>query len=75
MNRFTLAVSFALFASVSGAAVIFEQAALGESLPLVKAKPRPQLIGWLEHQGEHYGKLVTAYRANGIVPPVSRPKK
>jgi hypothetical protein len=51
------------------------EAALAESLPLVKAKPRPQLLGWLEHQGEHYGKLVTAYRANGIVPPVSRPKK
>jgi hypothetical protein len=37
-------------------------------------KPRPQLLGWLEHQGEHYGKLVTAYRVNGVVPPVSRPK-
>lgn len=48
--------------------------AIAESYPLVQSKPRPQLIGWLEHQGEHYGKLVTAYRANGIVPPVSRPK-
>lgn len=58
------------------AAVVAEmEAALAASLPLVKAKPRPQLIGWLEHQGEHYGKLVTAYRANGIVPPVSRPQK
>ncbi len=58
------------------ASVVAEmEAALAESLPLVKAKPRPQLLGWLEHQGEHYGKLVTAYRANGIVPPVSRPKK
>jgi len=38
------------------------------------AKPAPSLIGWLEHQGEHYGKLVTSYRANGIVPPISRPK-
>ncbi len=37
-------------------------------------KPPPSLIGWLEHQGEHYGKLVTAYRVNGVVPPVSRPK-
>ena len=43
-------------------------------MALVKSKPRPQLISWLEHQGEHYGKLVTAYRANGVVPPVSRPK-
>ncbi len=49
--------------------------AIAESYPLVQSKPRPQLIGWIEHQGEHYGKLVTAYRANGIVPPVSRPKK
>jgi hypothetical protein len=50
------------------------EAAIAASYPLVESKPMPQLIGWLEHQGEHYGKLVTAYRANGIVPPVSRPK-
>ncbi len=50
------------------------EAAIAGSYPLVKSKPRPQLIGWLEHQGEHYGKLVTAYRANGVVPPISRPK-
>jgi hypothetical protein len=50
------------------------EAAIAASYPLVKSKPRPQLIGWLEHQGEHYGKLVTAYRANGVVPPISRPK-
>jgi hypothetical protein len=57
------------------AAVIAEmEAAIAASYPVVKSKPRPQLIGWLEHQGEHYGKLVTAYRANGVVPPVSRPK-
>lgn len=57
------------------ASVVAEmEAAIAASYPLVKSKPRPQLIGWLEHQGEHYGKLVTAYRANGVVPPVSRPK-
>lgn len=57
------------------ASVVSEmEAAIAASYPLVKAKPRPQLIGWLEHQGEHYGKLVTAYRANGVVPPISRPK-
>ena len=50
------------------------EAAIAASYPLVQSKPRPQLIGWIEHQGEHYGKLVTAYRVNGIVPPVSRPK-
>jgi DinB superfamily len=58
------------------ASVVTEmEAAIAASYPLVKSKPRPQLLGWLEHQGEHYGKLVTAYRANGVVPPVSRPKK
>jgi hypothetical protein len=57
------------------ASVVAEmEAAIAASYPMVKAKPRPQLIGWLEHQGEHYGKLVTAYRANGVVPPISRPK-
>lgn len=50
------------------------EAAIAASYPLVESKPMPQLVGWLEHQGEHYGKLVNAYRANGIVPPVSRPK-
>ena len=58
------------------ASVVAEmEAAIAASFPLVKSKPRPQLLGWLEHQGEHYGKLVTAYRVNGVVPPVSRPKK
>ena len=57
------------------ASVVAEmEAAIAASYPLIKSKPRPQLLGWLEHQGEHYGKLVTAYRVNGVVPPVSRPK-
>jgi hypothetical protein len=33
---------------------------------------------WLavtEHSAEHYGLLVAYYRANGMVPPMSRPKK
>jgi hypothetical protein len=29
----------------------------------------------LQHASEHYGLLVAYYRANGIVPPDSRPKK
>jgi DinB superfamily len=29
----------------------------------------------LEHSAEHYGLLVAYYRANGMVPPQSRPKK
>ena len=57
------------------ASVVTEmEAAIAESYPLVEKKPSPRLVGWLDHQGEHYGKLVTAYRVNGIVPPVSRPK-
>jgi len=31
--------------------------------------------GFTEHMGEHYGLLVAYYRANGVVPPESRPKK
>lgn len=58
------------------ASVVSEmEAAIAESYPLVEKSPSPRLIGWLDHQGEHYGKLVTAYRVNGVVPPVSRPKK
>ena len=51
------------------------EAAIAASYRQVEGgKPIPQLIGWIGHQGEHYGKLVTAYRVNGIVPPISRPK-
>ena len=61
------------------AAVVSEmEAAIAASFAVLDApgaKPMPQLIGWLDHQGEHYGKLVTSYRANGIVPPISRPKQ
>jgi uncharacterized damage-inducible protein DinB len=31
--------------------------------------------GLIEHSGEHYGQLVGYYRAAGLVPPESRPKK
>jgi uncharacterized damage-inducible protein DinB len=31
--------------------------------------------GFIEHSGEHYGQLVVYYRAAGMVPPESRPKK
>lgn len=51
------------------------EAAIAASFPLVEAQPKPLLIGWLDHQGEHYGKMVDGYRVNGMVPPVSRPKK
>jgi hypothetical protein len=32
-------------------------------------------IGVMEHSAEHYGLLVAYYRANGLVPPASRPRK
>ena len=51
------------------------EAAIAASYPLVESQPKPLLVGWLDHQGEHYGKMVNGYRSNGLVPPVSRPKK
>ena len=55
------------------AAVVSEmEAAIAVSYPLVEKSPKPLLIGWIDHQGEHYGKLVSNYRAVGIVPPISR---
>ena len=48
------------------------EAAIAVSYPLVEKSPTPLLIGWIRDQAEHYGKLVTSYRAIGIVPPVSR---
>ena len=63
----------------SRAAIVQEmEAAIAASFAVLDApgnKPLPQLIGWLDHQGEHYGKLVTSYRVNGVVPPISRPKQ
>ncbi len=32
-------------------------------------------MGVTEHTAEHYGLLIAYYRANGLVPPASRPKK
>ena len=56
-------------------AVAEMEAAIAVSYPLVKAQPKPLLVGWLDHQGEHYGKLVSNYRMNNIVPPISRTNK
>ena len=55
------------------ASVVSEmEAAIAASYPLVEKSPKPLLIGWIDHQGEHYGKLVSSYRSVGIVPPISR---
>ena len=48
------------------------EAAIAASYPLVETRPSPRLLFWLDHQGEHYGKLVSNYRMIGIVPPISR---
>ena len=48
------------------------EAAIAMSYPLVEKSPTPLLIGWIRDQAEHYGKLVSNYRAIGIVPPSSR---
>ena len=39
---------------------------------VLEEKERPGLIGFIAGMSEHYGKLVTIYRMNGIVPPRSR---
>jgi len=39
------------------------------------AKNLQPFLSVLQHASEHYGLLVAYYRANGLVPPESRPKK
>ncbi len=39
------------------------------------AKTMQPFLSVLQHTSEHYGLLVAYYRANGLVPPESRPKK
>jgi len=39
------------------------------------AKNMQPFLSVLQHSSEHYGLLVAYYRANGLVPPESRPKK
>lgn len=57
------------------ASVVAEmEAAIAASYPVVESSASPRLLFWLEHQAEHYGKLVSDYRLAGIVPPVSRPR-
>lgn len=48
------------------------EAAIEESYKVLENNFDPANIRWLEGSGEHYGKLVTIYRMNGIVPPSSR---
>ena len=55
------------------ASVVAEmEAAIAASYAAVEKSPKPSLIFWIDHQAEHYGKLVSNYRSLGIVPPISR---
>ena len=55
------------------ASVVAEmEKAMAASYEAVKTSPKPLLIGWIDHQAEHYGKLVSNYRMNNVVPPISR---
>lgn len=57
------------------ASVVAEmEAAIAASYPLVEKGASPRLLFWIDHQAEHYGKLVSNYRLAGVVPPVSRPR-
>jgi len=57
------------------------QKSIADANATLKAVPEERftktLSPWIdvmEHAAEHYGQLVVYYRANGIVPPASRPK-
>ena len=43
-----------------------------ECVSLLREQFDARSIRVLEHVAEHYGKLVTIYRVNGLVPPASR---
>ena len=55
----------------AGIAAALEKAKADYLAAWEKTKPFG-IIGLTEHAGEHYGKLVTIYRVNGLVPPGSR---
>jgi uncharacterized damage-inducible protein DinB len=43
-----------------------------ECAALLEKNPDLRTISIIGHAGEHYGKMVTIYRLNGLVPPASR---
>jgi hypothetical protein len=56
--------------------VVADSEATLKSLPDASfAKTIEPWISVTEHSAEHYGLLVAYYRANGLVPPESRPKQ
>jgi len=73
-------VAFVKKAVQDGADVIKAKGDTGMASAINAGGPRLYRIdelayGLCEHSGEHYGQLVVYYRANGLVPPESRPKK
>ena len=74
-------VEFVKKAFADGAAAIKAKGDKGMSDMLVDPFAHQQMrvsdmaYGLIEHNGEHYGQLVGYYRASGLVPPESRPKK
>ena len=68
--------------STKAEAVALLQKSIADANETLKALPDASFATsvepWLsvtEHTAEHYGLLVAYYRANGLVPPASRPSK
>ena len=68
--------------TTKAAIVALLQKSIADANATLKSLPEESfaknLNPWLsviEHSAEHYGLLVAYYRANGMVPPTSRPKK
>jgi uncharacterized damage-inducible protein DinB len=62
--------------------VALMEKSIADSEAALKSLPDESLLKtaepWMEvfeHSAEHYGLLVAYYRANGLIPPESRPKK
>ena len=53
---------------------IADSKAVLNASPKAYQKSLEPWLGVIEHSAEHYGLLVAYYRANGLVPPASRPK-
>lgn len=74
-------VAFVKKSFADGAAAIKEKGDSGMSQIVTdndnhyQARVVDLAYGLIEHDGEHYGQLVGYYRASGLVPPESRPKK
>lgn len=63
------------------AIVALLQKSIDDATATMKANPEgpkkttEPYLSVMQHSSEHYGLLVAYYRANGLVPPASRPKK